>query len=266
MRALLSLMLAASSAHAYTIVVQDSSSLRHADVEIAVIHGKLTARVDSDAHGITPADDTLLYDGPVGTTSFARPASSDWDFLGVGAGQPIYIWSQSNNADRIFLGINSEPVPAGTFAAYSESDPRVTSTPTRWIKMSLVDVVFTPPDGQPSADAHFSMWNASGPAITQWMASSDGISASDAYYVLERGHSHVNWGFTHRGYYQITFRFSGFTGSSGNLIPFISEPITYHFGVEFQPLVLVPEPSSALLALLGSMLAFHRPARKPKKH
>jgi len=233
----LALALAAASAlalplasHGYTTVTD-----QHIDVEVRYTAAAFDGRIRADDAGLVPRDEGLLYDGPVGTTSVARPTSATWDFLGVAAGQPIYYWPQSSVANRIYLGFGSDngAIPPGTFASYLETDPRVNNT-AAWIKIALLDVRFEAAPGE-SGPAYFSLWQTGsfGPPSV-WMSTFDGgITATDATWLIEGGHAHHNWGFTKRGYYQLDFRYSGYLAGSSTYVE--SAPLTFHFGVEYQP-------------------------------
>ena len=245
-----------SQAVAYTLVLPDAQTQTHTDIQMVYVGGKLEGRVKADAFlpTLLQPGDVLLYDGPVGTTTVNRPADPSWSFLGVGAGQPLYYWPQSQISKRLYLGFASDGglVPTGTFASYFESDSRVNGT-ARWLEISLVDVQFTPAPGE-TDPGYFSLWQTGGTSgTTVWMSSfQNGIDASDATWLIEGGHAHYNWGFTAQGLYEITFRFSGLLASTG--LPISSEPITYYFGVEFQP-TAVPEPNVTALLAVGALFA-----------
>lgn len=232
----------------------------HVDLQVEFRGGWGTV-IRADSRDV-PNDQALLYDGPAGTTAFARPASSQWDFLGVGAGEPIYIFPQGSYDGRIYLGFGSDDgsIPEGTFASYHEPDPRVNNT-AAWTKVSLVGLRFTPdPSDTSTAVANFSLWQTGGalggPAsgFSLWMATSDGIDAADATWLYAGGHSHFNWGFSRIGYYQIDLRYSGFL-NDGHMTPTESPVYTFHFGVEYLP-VAIPEPgaSTLLLPAIASLL------------
>ena len=215
--------------HGYTVVTDE-----HVDLEVRYSGGVLGGPIRADS-GSVPRDEGLLYDGPVGTTSIARPLDPIWNFLGVGAGQPIFFWPQSSVAGRMYLGFGSDggAIPPGTFQSYLETDPRVNLT-AAWNKITLLDVRYEPTLGV-SGSAHFSLWQTDGVGgVDVWMSTFDGgITGTDATWLIAGGHAHYNWGFSKSGYYQIDFRYSGFLAPSGTYIEGPTQ--TFHFGVEYQP-------------------------------
>lgn len=141
-------------------------------------------------------------------------------------------------------------MPSTTFQSYLPNDARVPSA-ARWLTIELVDVRFFDLAGN-AAEADFSLWSVAGigadPVV--WMSTADGISESDAFNLLEGGHSHTNWGFTQPGYYQVDFRVSGILASTGQRIE--SAVSTFHLGVEHMP-VAIPEPGVLWLLGLGAL-------------
>ncbi|MGH8047638.1 MAG: TIGR03769 domain-containing protein [Chthoniobacterales bacterium] len=245
MKKLLLILLAAErAASGYTVVTDQHIDI--VSIDYSAAHG-LTGAVHADSGDSSPVD-TLLYDGPTGTTSASRPSGSQWDFLGVTAGQPIYFWPQTSLPGRIYAGFEAQSIPTGTFASWQPADSRITGA-ARWLEVRLLDVNYFDLSGNPG-DADFSLWTTGQfSSVTVWMASSDGIGANDAFYVTEGGHAHTNWGFSKAGYYQITFELGGYLASDPDTW-IESAPTTWHFGVEFQPSA-IPEPSGWALGILG---------------
>jgi len=240
------------AAAGYTVVTDE-----HVDLQIEYVGGALRGRIHADNKGNVERDQGLLFDGPIGTTSINRPASSTWNFIGVAAGQTLYYWPQSSIAGRIFVGFGSDggSIPGGTLASYYESDLRVDAD-APWTKITLTGMRYTAAPGE-TGTANFSLWQTDtfGDVVV-WMSTAEGgITSSDATWLMEGGHAHFNWGFTKRGHYELDFKFSGFLSSSGTFIESASQ--TYHFGVEFQPVAL-PEPSAAMLLALSGLIAIGR--------
>lgn len=252
-----------ASARAYSVVTDVHVDL--GSITYSAANG-LGGRVHTDTVNYKPSE-VLIYDGPAGSTQITRPSASQWDFLGVPAGGTLYYWPQSNIADRTYAGFEAQSIPSGTFASYQPADSRVPSA-AQWLRIELVDVRFFDLSGEPG-EASFSLWTVSGvgQAPTVWMASSDGISAEDSFFVTEGGHSHTNWGFSKAGYYQLDFRYSGYLQGSNTFVQ--SDVITYHLGVEYMP-AAIPEPGALWLLGLAAVVLlscprFFSPKTQPVK-
>lgn len=184
---------------------------------------------------------TLLYVKPEAAST--RPGGSQWDFLGVGAGQTVWVLPQIEDPNLLYGGIASEEMPGDFFDEYFNADPRVNAS-GRWLAFSVVDV---------RGPGSFSVWTTDqfgDPTV--WIASADGLGATDVFFGLEGGHDHFNWGFTATGLYEVDFMVSAYL--DGQRIE--SDPWTVNFGVE-----AVPEPTT-LGALLVGVLAVARRRRR----
>lgn len=170
---------------------------------------------------VLPAPD---FPSPAGKR-FTQPAGTTFAFTGAQPGAPLWIFTQADTGGA-WPGLANTNTP-GALAAYVETDPRVaTLSPERWIRMTLESMNYS---GE-ATGPQFSMWQTGGSGQpTVWMRTDDGISAGDAYYFLEAGHSHMNWGFTALGIYQLGFRASGFKGSDGT--PTESEVFVFNFAI-----------------------------------
>lgn len=189
---------------------------------------------DEGAAEYAPSE-ALLYAGV--SARINRPAGPLFDFIGVGAGEQFWLMPQVQNPNVIFLGLGTEEVEPGSFASYLESDARLNQTGA-WVKLALAAV---------RGPGQVSLWSsgAFGPVV--WWSTADGISSTDATYVLSGSHAHFNWGFTAPGLYEVDVVASAFTGP-GATNPTSSGVVTYNFGVE-----AVPEPTSTLLLAAGAI-------------
>lgn len=197
------------------------------------------------------SENALVY---VGTQALStRPASGDFDFVGVGSGQSYYRLPQTQNPDLAYLGIAGYGVTPGDVDQYNpstESKGRVSGN-GRWLRLNLVGVDHTTPAGD-AGTGKFSIWQngESGPAVfasnfndgvsnanSSGLDATDGLSADDSVWILANGHLHFNYGFSEPGRYALTFRMSGYFGSDGNnATPNVagfreSEPITIYVSV-----------------------------------
>jgi surface-anchored protein len=187
---------------------------------------------------------TLHYVPPAGRVN--RPAGSQWDFIGTGAGQPIYLLPQLQDASLLYLGASSEETPPGTFDSYTETDPRVpTGGPFPWLTVRLAAV---------RGPGHFSVWQSNQfGGTTVWMSSfANGIDATDKLLLLEGAHAHYNWAFTAPGVYEIDLRASAVLASTGQVSQ--SEVATFHFTVDDALKVTSVTPTAS-----GFLARFNRP-------
>ena len=156
-----------------------------------------------------PTDVVTIVPGP----AQPRPVGAAFDFIGVGAGAPLWRLPQSPQAGVPFLGIASE-----------ELDPADWTGEMTWSLLSVV----APPGGE------FSLWKSTigGPVVE--LSTADGIlSFTDPI----GSHAHYNYGFTQSGTYLLEFGASAFHNIDGA----VSGSGVYTFNV-------VPEPSTLTLA------------------
>lgn len=98
-----------------------------------------------------------------------RPTDPKWDFLGMAAGEPVWVYADSSYASLGFQSTPANLLPDLTFRLQS---------------------VLGPPGGQ------FSMY--SGTAPTVHFSTTDGIGTGDTF-VKPGSHTHVNWAFSKPG-------------------------------------------------------------------
>jgi surface-anchored protein len=137
----------------------------------------------------------------------AIPASPNFSFLGA-AGDPVWIYPQSQAAGVPFVGISAEATPLGTFV-------------NNRFNLELSSV---------AGPGHFFMWTTSGTGTpTVRMNSADGISAADVFNVPSGGHAHMNWGFSSPGTYSVGVK--GVGTLAGQPTPATSKEAVYTFEV-----------------------------------
>ena len=91
-----------------------------------------------------------------------------------------------------------------------------------WIRYTLMDVRGPGEFSAFTADAFGS------PVV--WMASSDGITEGDSFWILEESRRHLNWAFTATGVHGIDLKVSAFL-NDGAMTPVESGVETFTFGV-----------------------------------
>ncbi|MFC7339365.1 choice-of-anchor M domain-containing protein [Haloferula chungangensis] len=150
---------------------------------------------------------------------FERPAGAVWDFLGMDAGESVWILPQSDNGST-WPGIES--AQSGVFASYVESDPRAAGVAQAWVRIGLVDV---------EGPGDFSMFQFQGGAPLVWMATSDGITANDVFLLAAPGHSHMSWTFSSKGMYRVVLSAQGYLGPGATNPTPQGEMVSLYFAV-----------------------------------
>lgn len=177
------------------------------------------------------ADEILFYGGA--NTVLSRPGGSQWDFVGVGAGENFWVLPQGFDPNKVYLGIAAEEIDSGVF----QNDV---------VTLALAAV---------RGPGEFSLYQVDGvgnPIV--YMATSNGIDANDKVVVPVGGHGHFNWAFTQTGLYEIDF-FAFGTLADGTYSE--SDVVTYYFGVE-----AVPEPATLLALGAGASALLLRRRKK----
>lgn len=220
----LSLTIAARAGMAETYHYTDG----HADIGAGYEGNQLHLHFHAEGamlNGVAQSDEFEVADivtvvPPMAKTS--RPASSQWDFLGVPAGSNVYILSSSNQTGVPFLGLGAEEISKDVFVNGE-------------ITFALTGIVSMPAGG------NFSLYQFdSFGTLVRRMDTADGLFANDSFQFLVGGHDHANWAFTVPGEYKLQWTVSGNLAAGGS---------TSHSGVlTFQ---VVPEPGTIAL-LLGS--------------
>ena len=185
-----------------------------------------------------PTEAYLFY-GPASAAT--RPAGSAYDFIGVGAGAPIWRNYQSNVSSIPWLGFGFEEIAPGTFDSFTNTDQRRDPISAEWVEVQFLS--FTGP-------GHVSFFQGSGSSPTEWFASANGIDATDKFISTVGGHEHGSFVFTQTGIYELTFKASAVL--NGQRI--YSDEYTYYFGVQ----TAVPEPATMVTLGGAALLALRR--------
>ena len=157
----------------------------HTDIGIGFTDGAFDLHIHDEENDIEYSTDTgMLYVS--GLARQLRGNNPNLDFIGVNAGQPVWILpSDAEVPGLLFLGFGTEEIVPGTFKADS-------------FKLNLLSM---------SGPGHFSMWNTDGiGGVVVRMATSDGVGPNDSLGLIEGSHGHYNIAFTQRGRYEITLQ------------------------------------------------------------
>jgi len=202
----------------------------HIDLRFCYLAGEWEIGVNLEEEGLVPADEIALgaVDRlfPNGSRT-VRPASASWNFTGVAAAQPLYIFPPNSWAG-VWPGFSS---CSGSFAAWPQTDPRVTGggAPVSgpWVGFHLKAVRY-----RGLGSGQFASWNTNFAGVpTIWMSTADGgITAQDTFWLGSGGHAHTSTGFSSTGLYAVTLDASGYLGA-GQTNPVRSPERTFHYAV-----------------------------------
>jgi surface-anchored protein len=135
-----------------------------------------------------------------------RPAGSQWDFIGVEAGEPAWIFPAAVPGERAWVGFGD--VPSGKFSER--------------LRVNLAGV--EGPEG-----GVFAMFDGFNPPAV-FFKTVDGISGEDVW-VRPDFHAHVDWSFSKKGMWRVELQVSGFLGPDGTDPTPVSEPVPLHFAI-----------------------------------
>ncbi|MGD9418542.1 MAG: choice-of-anchor M domain-containing protein [Verrucomicrobiota bacterium JB025] len=150
---------------------------------------------------------------------YVRPSGTTWEFLGVDAGEPVWIISSS---DFGYTWPGFQNAQTGVFGSYVETDPRVSGVAQPWIRVSLVEV---------EGPGEFSMYDFEAGSVVVWMSTVDEIDSTDVFFFASPGHSHVYWSFGARGVYRVRMKADGYLGDGATDAAPTSDPVDVYFTV-----------------------------------
>lgn len=170
-----------------------------------------------------------------------RPAGSQWDFLGVSAGQPLWVLPSTQVPGILYIGAAAEDVPASTVTPWSPGDPRIPGGNFPWVRLNVVAV---------RGPGRFSVYTTDtfGNPIV-WASRSSGgnhvpSGLPSSLFLLEGSHLHFNWAFSAEGEYEVDWQVVSAVGG---------QPVTSDVETFFYRAAAVPEPSALALAGLSSV-------------
>jgi hypothetical protein len=127
-------------------------------------------------------------------------------FIGAGT-EGAWILPQNSTGTSLYLGFSAERMVQSVkdkLCSWNPQDPRGSAdVSAKWLKVQLVDV--RGPEG-----GKFSMWQTSGFSAPDVYFSTyeGGITEEDVFHYTVGAHTHMNWGFTQPGFYDIDFQIS----------------------------------------------------------
>ena len=248
----------------------------HGGVSVPYMNDQWNMKVTEEATGNHTADEALFYLNENTMVNTDDISSSSYGWLGTTAGQTIYVVPQIRRADTAFFGFNDAGMTetdTAKLAAWEPDDSRVAllhhdeeesdvdfdEEAEAWIRIDLLSVQGL---NGTAAPGQFSLWTADDEnGIIVWMSTAQTPAEGNSFYLdVEHGHSHVAWGFTESGLYEVTFQASTYLTGDPEMVLTTSPATTYYFGV----LNAAPEPGSLALlcsAAVASLLSLSRRCR-----
>jgi len=155
---------------------------------------------------------------------YTQPGGSQWEFLGAGEGNPLWLLPNSSieaaDLGAPYLGFASEELPGDGWTGG-----------LTWTLTSF------------SGPGNFALW-LPGFAPTVFMSTANGVGAEDRFVTPIGEHDHFNLTFSEEGFYNVGFTVTG-----------IYNGVTLSDTANFTFIAGVPEPSSmVLLGCAGSGL------------
>ncbi|MFN4242160.1 MAG: choice-of-anchor M domain-containing protein [Tepidisphaerales bacterium] len=172
----------------------------HADINISFAGGQWDVQLRDDDNFVSYASgEAVVHVDRLARTT--RPASSSFDFIGVGPGEPFYRITSFQTPGLIYLGNAAYGVPltaVDLYNANAESGGRVNGN-GRWVRLLLHSV-----DGP----GHYSVWsNTLGGPVRFHSTAQSGPAPADTntLWLVAGGHAHFNYGFTRPGLYRVNY-------------------------------------------------------------
>ena len=204
----------------------------------------------TDSQTVSANTDSVIF---IAEEQFlTRPLSDTWDFLGTSGGEKVWVFPADYDPDVAFPGFNTENTLSANLGIWLPAHEQVNSG--QWIEIRLLDAAYS---GE-AASANFSLWTIPSPnGPMSWMSTANGVASDgtdDVFLLGAGGHSHMNWGFSEIGIYDLTFQGRTILASGEESL---SDPFTLRFGVGA---TTIPEPaiSSFLCVSSAFMLVFKR--------
>jgi surface-anchored protein len=171
-------------------------------------------------------------DWPQGERNNDPPTGSDWEFLGVAEGDPVWILPDSflsYDPGYAYTELGFRNDQSGVFASYVDSDPRAGTAAQDWITVRMGGVVG--PDG-----GEFSVFDfgAFGQPPTVWTNTLDDSQPSpppDLFLFGQGNHTHVNWAFSKKGVYRVQLTAEAYLGPGMTNKTPVSDPVDVFLSV-----------------------------------
>ena len=180
----------------------------HTDIEVTFTQTGWDIAVASDEPDsplgeitVEPAEALLYVNANARITLSSIP--NGFEFIGAKPGETFWVLPQTEGTGALPLGLCAEQADISRLCDWNPGDDRGANIADKWFEVKVVAV-------RGPADANFSMWQADAihPPVVFVSTAVGGLTDDDVFYISAGSHSHLNWGFTKPGIYEIDFRIS----------------------------------------------------------
>jgi hypothetical protein len=180
----------------------------HTDIEVPFTQFGWDISVASDEpdsllgeENISPQDALLYVNENARIMLSSIPQG--FEFIGAKPGETFWVLPQSEGSGALPLGLCAEEADISRLCDWDPNDSRGANTADKWFEVKIVDV-------RGPADANFSMWQADAihPPVVFVCTTEGGLTDDDVFYISAGSHTHLNWGFTKSGLYEVDFQVS----------------------------------------------------------
>ena len=175
-------------------------------------------------------EEAWLYVGPAARYNLAS-IPDRFGFIGARANEVFWILPQSAAAapGALYAGFSSERMGAwekGQLCSWNPEEARGGANAwAKWLRVRLADV-------RRPAGGEFSMWQADqfGNVAVHFSTYEGGVGPEDVYHYTAGGHTHMNWGFTKAGVYEVDLEVSTYYRCSAGLTGDLNGDCVVDFG------------------------------------
>jgi len=180
----------------------------HTDIEVAFTQTGWDIVVASDELdsslgeiAVEPSE-ALLYVN-INARIMLPSIPSGFEFIGAKAGETFWVLPQTEGSGALPLGLCTEEADISRLCDWNPGDYRGADITDKWFEVKVVGI-------RGPADANFSMWQADAihPPVVFVSTAEGGLTDDDVFYISAGGHSHLNWGFTKLGLYEVDLQIS----------------------------------------------------------
>ncbi len=176
----------------------------HTDIEVSYTASGWDFHLSHDSPGSPAVGERIeLADGLLYGNQGCHIANipSGFEFTGSGAGDDLWVLPQNAYNNSLPLGFAAQLSNSYKLCNWNPNDAsKKAIRDAKWIRVKLKEV-------RGPENGNFSVWQT-GPVQVYMSTFDSGITGDDVFYLTDTSHTHVNWGFSEPGYYEVEFEVS----------------------------------------------------------